>query len=152
MEKMRVLFICRQNSARSQIAEAFLQYLAGDRYEAFSAGLEPGALNPLAVEVMKEAGIDISQQRAKSVFDLFRRGELFAYVITVCDEKTAEQCPVFPGITNRLHWSFQDPASLTGSPAEKLERMRGIRDRIRERVSAFIAAADVFRGPGRIRL
>lgn len=98
MTKKRVLFVCVHNSARSQMAEAFLNNLGGDRFEAVSAGLEPGTLNPLVVEVMKEAGIDISQNRTKSVFDLFKKGELFSYVITVCDEASAQRCPVFPGL------------------------------------------------------
>jgi arsenate reductase len=142
MDKTRVLFVCAHNSARSQIAEAFLKEMAGDRFDAQSAGLEPGQLNPLAVEAMGEIGIDISRNQTKSVFDFFKRGELFSYVITVCDEKTAEQCPVFPGITNRWHWSFEDPAGLTGSHEEKMERMREIRDRIRDKIEAFIAAAE----------
>jgi arsenate reductase len=142
MDKTRVLFVCAHNSARSQIAEAFLMEMAGDRFDAQSAGLEPGQLNPLAVEAMGEIGIDISRNQTKSVFDFFKRGELFSYVITVCDEKTAEQCPVFPGITNRWHWSFEDPAGLTGTHEEKMERMREIRDRIRDKIEAFIAAAE----------
>ncbi len=97
-DKKRVLFVCVHNSARSQIAEAFLNALAGDRFEAMSAGLEPGTLNPLVVEVMKEAGIDISRNQTKSAFDLFKKGELFSYVVTVCDAASAEQCPLFPGL------------------------------------------------------
>jgi len=139
MDKTRVLFVCAHNSARSQIAEAFLKEMAGDRFEAQSAGLEPGPLNPLAVEAMKEVGIDISRNQTKSAFDFFKRGELFSYVITVCDEKTAEQCPVFPGVTNRWHWSFEDPAALTGSHEEKMNKMRKIRDKIRDKIKVFIA-------------
>jgi arsenate reductase len=96
-DKKRVLFVCVHNSARSQIAEAFLNALAGDRFEAMSAGLEPGTLNPLVVEVMKEVDIDISRNQTKSAFDLFKKGELFSYVVTVCDAASAEQCPLFPG-------------------------------------------------------
>jgi arsenate reductase len=142
MDKTRVLFVCAHNSARSQIAEAFLKKIAGDRFEAHSAGLEPGQLNPLAVKAMLEIGIDISRNQTKSVFEKYKRGELFSYVITVCDEKTAEQCPVFPGVTNREHWSFEDPAELTGSHEEKMIKIREIRDKIRDQVEAFIAAIE----------
>ena len=95
-DKKRVLFVCVHNSARSQMAEAFLNTLAGDRFEAMSAGLEPGTLNPLVVEVMKEVGIDISRNQTKSAFDLFKKGELFSYVITVCDAASAESARFFP--------------------------------------------------------
>ena len=94
--KQKVLFICVHNSARSQIAEAFLNKICGDQFEAHSAGLEPGTLNPLAVESMREIGIDILQKQTQSVFDVFKSGELFSYVITVCDETSAERCPIFP--------------------------------------------------------
>jgi arsenate reductase len=125
------------------MAEAFLTKLAGDKFEAVSAGLEPGRLNPLAVEVMKEAGIDISQSKAKSVFDIYKRGELFAYVITVCDARAAQRCPIFPAVTTTLNWSFEDPASFTGTHEEKIAKTRKVRDGIREKVEAFI------RGEGR---
>src|SRR5438034_10919660 len=122
--KQRVLFICVHNSARSQIAEAFLDKICGDQFEAHSAGLEPGKLNPLAVEAMREIGIDISQKRTQSVFDVFKSGELFSYVISVCDETSAERCPIFPGVAKRLHWSFADPAALTGRPARSASQAR----------------------------
>ena len=93
MEKTRVLFVCNQNSARSQMAEAFLNNIAGDRFEAHSAGIEPGELNPLAVDAMKEVHIDISKNRTKSVFDLYKQGELYAHVITVCDAANVQRCP-----------------------------------------------------------
>ncbi len=138
MRKTRVLFVCVHNSARSQMAEAFLNHLAGDRFEALSAGFEPGVLNPLAVEVMKEVGIDISGNQTKSVWELYRRGELFRYVITVCDAKSAEVCPIFPGVALTMNWSFDDPASFTGTHEEKLEKTRAVRDAIRAKVEAFI--------------
>ncbi len=139
MSRIKVLFVCVHNSARSQMAEAFLNTLAGDRYQAESAGMEPGALNPLAVEVMKEAGIDISHNKTKSVFEKYKNGELFSYVITVCDEASAEMCPIFPGLrTETIHWSFEDPASFTGTPEEKLEKARLLRDAIKEKVLKFI--------------
>src|SRR3990167_5775132 len=97
MDKKRVLFVCVHNSARSQMAEAFLKQLAGDRLEAESAGLEPGKLNPVVVETMKEVGIDISQNKTKSVFNFYKQGKQYDYVITVCDESQSGQCPVFPG-------------------------------------------------------
>ena len=135
--KQKVLFICVHNSARSQMAEAFLNDICGDHFEAHSAGLEPGTLNPLAVETMREIGIDISRKGTQSVFDVFRSGELFAYAITVCDETSAERCPIFPGVTTRLHWSFPDPAALTGTREERLAGTREIRDQIRERIEMW---------------
>ncbi|MDK9716571.1 MAG: arsenate reductase ArsC [Trichlorobacter sp.] len=138
MKKNKVLFVCIHNSARSQMAEAFLNHLAGDRFEARSAGLEPGVLNPLVVEVMQELGIDISTNQTKDVFEMFKRGEMYSYVITVCDGANAERCPIFPGIVSRLHWSFSDPAALTGSKEERLATTRVIRDEIRAAVEGFI--------------
>ena len=139
MEKKRVLFVCVHNSARSQMAEAFLNALAGDRFEAHSAGLEPGVLNPLAVEAMKEIGIDISQNKTKSVFDLFKKGELFSYVATVCDAANSETCPIFPGlVTKTIHWSFEDPASFTGTHEERLERTRKVRDEIKRTIEEWV--------------
>jgi len=135
--KQKVLFICVHNSARSQMAEAFLNDICGDHFEAHSAGLEPGTLNPLAVEAMREIGIDISQNQTQAVFGVFKSGELFAYVITVCDESSAESCPIFPGVTTRLHWSFPDPAGLTGTREERLAGAREIRDQIRERIEIW---------------
>jgi len=139
MKKERVLFVCEKNSDRSQMAEAFLNSTAGHRYEAVSAGLEPGELNPLAVEVMREVGIDISRNKTKSAFELYKRGELFSYVIAVCSAKAAERCPNFPGLlTEKMIWSFEDPAAFTGGPEEKPEKMRRVRDGIKAKVEAFI--------------
>ena len=138
-DKKRVLFVCVHNSARSQIAEAFLNALAGDRFEAMSAGLEPGTLNPLVVEVMKEAGIDISRNQTKSAFDLFKKGELFSYVVTVCDAASAEQCPLFPGLlTAQIHWSFADPSSFIGTHEEKLAQTRAVRDAIKAKIEEWL--------------
>lgn len=142
MKKEKVLFVCVHNSARSQMAEAFLNHLAGDRFEAHSAGLERGVLNPLAVEVMAEIGLDISNKQTKDVFAMFRQGQLFSKVITVCDETSAERCPIFPGITQRLHWSFDDPAALDGSLEDKLAATRHIRDEIKGKVVQFIASSN----------
>ena len=136
-----VLFVCIHNSARSQMAEAFLNALCPDDFAAESAGLEPGTLNPLAVAAMGEAGIDISRNATKSVFELFKSGRLYAYVVTVCDETSAERCPIFPGATQRLHWSFPDPGALEGSWDERLEQTRRIRDQIRSKIEEWCAAA-----------
>ena len=134
MKKQKVLFVCVHNSARSQMAEAWLNALYGDRFEAKSAGLEPGALNPLVVKAMDEVGIDISQNRTKSVYDLVKAGELFSWVITVCDEAGSERCPIFPGHVKRLHWSFPDPSRLTGTLEEKMDAIRKLRNDIRNRI------------------
>jgi arsenate reductase (thioredoxin) len=133
----RVLFICVHNSARSQMAEAWLNHICGDLFEGHSAGLEPGTLNPLAVKVMGEAGIDISRQKTQAVFDVFKSGQLFAYVITVCDETSAEKCPTFPGPATRVHWSIPDPTQAEGDEAEKLEQFRAVRDQIREKIERW---------------
>lgn len=143
-DRKRVLFVCVHNGARSQMAEALLNVLAGDRFEGMSAGLEPGDLNPLAVEVMKEVGIDISYNRTKSVFDLFKRGELFSYVITVCDTASAEMCPLFPGLpAAQIHWSFEDPSLFTGTYEEKLSRTRLVRDAIRAKIEEWLENAGI---------
>ena len=135
--KNRVLFVCIHNSARSQMAEAFLKETCGHVFEVHSAGLEPGKLNPVVVEAMREVGIDISRNQTKAVFDMFTSGLTFAYVITVCDEASAERCPVFPGVSERLHWSFRDPSSFQGTPEARLEFTRQVRDEIRARVEAW---------------
>ena len=137
--KERVLFICVHNSARSQMAEAFLNQLCGDVFEAHSAGLEPGKLNPIVVEVMQEIGIDISGNPTKAVFDLFKSGKVFSCVITVCDETSAERCPIFPGVTRRLHWSFPDPSAIQGTHEEKLAGTREVRDSIKAKIEQWCA-------------
>ena len=137
MTRRKVLFICIHNSARSQIAEAWLNYTCGDFFEAQSAGLEPGTLNPLAVETMREVGLDISGKKTQGVFDVFKAGQLFAYVITVCDAASAERCPIFAGVTKRLHWSFPDPSTLSGTDQEKLRGVRLIRDEIRQKIEEW---------------
>ena len=139
MDKKKVLFVCVHNSARSQMAEAFLKQLAGDRFEVESAGLEPGKLNPIVVEVMKEVGIDISQNNTKSAFDFFKQGKQYDYVITVCDESQSGACPVFPGKGERIHWGFDDPSSFQGSREEKLAKTRVVRDQIRQKIKEWLA-------------
>jgi arsenate reductase (thioredoxin) len=137
--KTRVLFICIHNSARSQMAEAFLRELGGDRFEAASAGIDPQGVHPLAVRVMAEAGLDIAGARSKSVFELFKAGALFNYAITVCEE-SREGGPVFPGYTHRLHWSLPDPVEDMRSEEENLARFRTMRDAIRARVEQWSLA------------
>lgn len=138
MNKIKVLFVCSHNSARSQMAEAFLQHFASDRFEAFSGGLEIGIVNPLVIKSMHSIGIDISQNKSKSVFDFYKKGDFFNYIITVCDEKTAELCPIFPGINHKLHWSFEDPSELKGSEDEVLEKINIIRDEIALKIQNWI--------------
>lgn len=137
MDKKRVLFICVHNSARSQMAEAFLKQLAGDRFEVESAGLEPGRLNPVAVEVMKEVGIDISQNKTKSVFDFYKQGRKYDYVVTVCDESQSGKCPVFPGGGQKLYWGFDDPSRFEGTYEEKLQQTRLVRDAIKHKIEEW---------------
>lgn len=134
MAKKKVLFICVHNSARSQMAEAFLKQMAGDKFEVESAGLEPGKLNPLAIEVMKEAGIDISQNKTKSVFDFYKESRRYDYVITVCDESQSGKCPLFPGGGQKLHWGFDDPSRFEGTYEEKLRQTRTVRDAIKDKI------------------
>ena len=139
----KVLFVCVHNSGRSQMSEAFLKHYAGDRFDPQSAGLEPGKLNPLVVEAMAEIGVDISQNKTKSVFDLWKSGELFQYVIAVCDAESAEKCPIFPGPTTRLHWSFHDPSKVTGTYEQKLQKVRQIRDEIASRIQDWLASLSI---------
>ncbi|MDQ3049927.1 MAG: arsenate reductase ArsC [Bacteroidota bacterium] len=139
MKPIKVLFICIHNSARSQMAEAFLKHLGGERYAAFSAGLEPGKLNAYAIRVMQESGIDISQNPTKDVFELHRNGQSFDFVITVCDAKNAESCPVFPGKVQKQAWWFDDPSNFSGNDEDKLIKTRVIRDEIKLAVQKFIA-------------
>lgn len=141
MEKIKILFLCVHNTARSQMAEAFINRDYGDRFIAESAGFDPGTeVNPLVVEAMKEIGIDLSGKKPRNLFELVKRGDLYAYVITVCDESSAKQCPVFPGVAKRFHWSFEDPASFSGSPDERLDKIRLLRDRIKARIDEFISS------------
>jgi arsenate reductase len=139
MPKQKVLFVCIHNSARSQMAEAFLNQICGERFEAQSAGIEPGKLNPVVVEAMQKIGVDISGNKTKAVFDFVKSGQQFAYVITVCDETSAERCPIFPGVTTRLHWGFSDPSSFRGTHEEVLRKTCEVRDAIKEKVERWCA-------------
>jgi len=139
MNKIKVLFLCTGNSARSQMAEAFLRTLAGDKYEAYSAGLEPEEIHPLTRAVMEEIGIDISSQYSKALKDYMGKMH-FGYLITVCSEAD-KRCPsVFPGMGQRLHWDLEDPAKFIGSEEEKLQKFREIRDQIRLNIQSWIEA------------
>lgn len=129
---IKVLFICQHNSGRSQIAAAYLRKLYGDYFEIESAGLEPAKeINSLVVQVMAEDGIDLSNKKPQSVFELYKAGRIYEHVITVCHD-TESKCPVFPGITKRWHWPFPDPALVKGTQAEELEEVRKIRDMIKD--------------------
>ena len=136
-EKRRVLILCTGNSARSQMAEGLLRHDGGDSFEVSSAGVSPSRVRPEAIEAMREIGIDISDQRSKSVEEF--AGQPFDYVITVCDN-AREQCPIFPADTSRLHWSFDDPAAVEGEEAERLAVFRRVRDEIRARLREFAAS------------
>lgn len=134
----RILFICVHNSARSQMAEEFVREIGGEEFQVESAGFEPGAINPLVVEAMAEVGVDISRKKTQSVFQLFKTGRIFDYVITVCSESEGGQCPIFPGMTHRLHMPFPDPSKLEGSHEEKMTKVREIREQIKGMAADFV--------------
>jgi len=129
------MFLCTGNSARSQMAEGWLRHLAGDRFEVVSAGTEPSGVNPLAVEVMRERGVDISAQVSKAVTKYL--GQHFLFLITVCDN-ARERCPIFPGVTHRLHWPIEDPVAIAGDQTQRLAGFRRIRDEIERRIRAWL--------------
>jgi arsenate reductase len=138
MNTQRILFLCTGNSARSQMAEAFLRKYGGDRFDAYSAGLEPKGLNPFTVKVMEEVDMDVSGQTSKGV-ETYLGKVLFQYLITVCDD-AEKNCPtVWPGVNTRLHWSFQDPAAVAGTDEVKLAKFREVRDLIEGKVKAWLA-------------
>jgi arsenate reductase len=132
---IRVLFLCTGNSCRSQMAEGLLRYFGNDKFEVYSAGLNPSFVHPLAIKVMAEIGIDISNHRSKSVAEFL--GQTFDYVITVCD-KAKESCPNFPGEMKKIHWSFEDPAEASGTEEERLKVFRKVRDKIKEHILSFV--------------
>lgn len=136
MSNAKVLFLCTGNSARSQMAEALLRHYAGDHFEVYSAGLEPKGLNPYTVQVMNEVGLDLSQHTSKDVFQYLGRVN-FGYIITVCSNAEA-RCPIFPGISYRLYWPFDDPAAVEGTADEKLAKFREVRDQIDQRIRAWL--------------
>ena len=136
-----VLFVCIHNSARSQIAEAFVNAECDGRLRAFSAGLEPGTLNDMVVEAMREIGHDLSHNATKGVNDEAVRSREYDYVVTVCDEASAEACPIYPTRGKRIHWSFPDPSSFRGSPDQVLSQVRDVRDAIAARIRAWCVDA-----------
>ncbi len=137
-----ILFVCIHNSARSQMAEAFLNQLGDGKFKAESAGIEKGKLNPYVIRAMQEVGVDISKNQTKEVFDLFKQGRLYQAVITVCEKEAAERCPVFPGKVKRIAWSFPDPSKFAGSDEEILAKVRVVRDEIKEKVIQFMEDAN----------
>jgi arsenate reductase len=137
--KSKVLFLCTGNSCRSQMAEGFLRVLGGERFEAFSAGTKPSVVNPIAIEAMREKGIDITHHRSKNADGY--AGQNFEYIITVCDN-AKEHCPFFPGPSIRLHWSLPDPAEATGSHEERMHVFRTIRDEIESRVRELVSGGN----------
>lgn len=140
MNRQKILFLCTGNSCRSQMAEGFMRKYFGDHFEIFSAGVSPSVVNPNAIKVMKETGIDISRHTSKSV-ELFR-DKKFDYLITVCDN-AEEACPVFTNeVKNRIHWSFEDPAEAAGTQEEILKKFRQIRDLIKDKILEFFKAFD----------
>src|SRR5712671_351994 len=145
-QKTKVLFLCTGNSARSQMAEGYLRHVAGDEFEALSAGLEPKGLNPLAVEAMQEIGIDISKQKSKDVRDFL--GQYIPYIITTCDN-ARDCCPIFPRSYKFLHWGFDDPAAAEGSHDEKLAVFRRVRDGIAQRIEKELIEPITAGAPGR---
>ncbi len=137
MAKKNILFVCIHNSARSQMAEAFVNNYYGEKFHAQSAGIEPGKLNPIVVDAMQEIGIDISGNSTTSVAEVIESKQTFDYLITVCDETSAERCPIVPGTGERLHWGFPDPSGLDGSYEEKLSETRTIRDAIKTKIVSW---------------
>jgi arsenate reductase len=135
--KTKILFICVHNSARSQMAAALLNKMCAEYYVAQSAGLEPGTLNPLVIKVLQEIGIDISRNKTQHVFDVWKSGQIFQYAITVCDEAEAKGCPIFPGVTKRLHWPFPDPSKFTGTEEQRLEQTRRVMNQINAKIDSF---------------
>jgi arsenate reductase len=138
-KKLKVLFICVHNSGRSQMAEAFLNGLPEGAFRAESAGFEPEKIDEVVAAAMKEEGFDLSGNSSDSAFDFYKEGRLYDYVITVCDDASEDKCPVFPGITKRLLWPFPDPKKVTGTDEEKLEKVRRIRDDIKEKITKWAA-------------
>ena len=136
--KKRVLFLCTHNSARSQMAEGLLRNMAGDRFDVFSAGTERTYVQPLAIDAMREIGIDITAQTSKTLDEL--GGQTFDYVITVCD-RANESCPILPGTTERIHWSFEDPTAATGTDEQRLRAFRTVRDALQQRLRIFLTLA-----------
>ena len=137
MEKPRILFLCTGNSARSQMAEAFMRKYGGDKFDAFSAGLEPTDISPMTILVMNEVGISMQGYFSKSLTSFLGK-QHFSYLITVCDN-AEKKCPIFPGMGTRLHWPFEDPAAFQGTPEGKIEKFRNIRNDIETKVKVWFS-------------
>lgn len=135
---LRVLFVCEHNSARSQMAEAFLKHFGGTFFEVESCGIEAGSINSLVIEVMQERGYDLQGNTTKKALDLLKQGKSYDIIITVCSREASEQCPIFPGRALRINWPFDDPSKFTGDKETKLEKVRIIRDQIEEKINNFI--------------
>jgi arsenate reductase len=137
MKRTKVLFLCTGNSARSQMAQAFLNHFAGDRFEAYSAGLEPKGIHPYTRKVMEEVGLDLMEHTSKHLSEYMGKVH-FGYLITLCSDAD-EKCPsTFPGMGRRLHWAFEDPAAFQGTDEETLEKFRQVRDQIERRVKEWV--------------
>lgn len=139
-KKERILFVCVQNTFRSQVAEAIMNKKYGDRFIAESAGLNPGEIHPIAVKVMQDYGVDISHNETNSVFDFYKEGRLYSYVITVCSREAEKGCPIFPGIRRILNWPLPDPSLFEGTEAEQMENALKLRAEIEARIDEFVAA------------
>lgn len=137
MRKATVLFLCTGNSARSQMAEAWLRHYAGDRFEVFSGGLDPKGIHPYTIQVMEQRGIDMSGHRSKSLKEFLGKVN-FSYLITVC-ANAEENCPIFPGVSKRMYWQFEDPAAFEGSPEEKLAKFSQVRDQIEAKIKTWLS-------------
>lgn len=136
MKKIKVLFLCSGNSARSQMAEGLLRWHGNGFFEVFSAGLEPKGIHPLTVKVMNDVGYDMREHRSKSINEFIGKQD-FDYLITVCD-RADKNCPIFPGMGTRLHWGFEDPAAFEGTEEEKLQKFRQIRELIDHRILMWL--------------
>jgi arsenate reductase (thioredoxin) len=136
MKKSRVLFLCKGNSARSQMAEGLLRWHGNGYFEVFSAGLEPKGIHPLTIQVMNELGYDMRGHHSKSMDEYIGQQD-FDYLITVCSEAD-EKCPIFPGMGFRLHWEFEDPAAFKGTDDEKLKKFRQVRNQIDHKILEWL--------------
>lgn len=138
----KILFVCIHNSARSQMAEAFLNRIGAGKFSAESAGIEGGKMNPVVIKAMAETGYDLSANQTKTVDEMLAAGKTFDFVVTVCDEASAERCPVVPGAGKKLHWGFPDPSAFSGTEEEKLQRTREVRDAIRIKIEEFVKSGN----------
>lgn len=138
-DRIRVLFVCVQNSFRSQVAQAIMSHKYGDQFEVESAGLNVTQIHPLAIEAMRDYGIDISQNTVDSVFDYYKEGRLYSYVITVCSRENEKECPIFPGIKMRLNWDLENPEYYTGTDEEKSDRARNLVYEIEKRIDELVS-------------